>query len=97
MGAITRLSIDLPDDIIKAVREQVASGQYASESEVIQEGIRALKERDEPVFDEAVEQWLRTEVVRAYDAVKAGRSQERSIDEVQAALDAAHERALRGE
>lgn len=96
MGAITRLTIDLPDDLANSVREGVASGRYASESEVIQEGLRALLERDDAEFDEEVEHWLRTDVVRAYDAVKAGRSKGRSIEEVQAALDAAHERALRG-
>ena len=29
MGAITRLSIDLPDDLAKAVREQVAANMPA--------------------------------------------------------------------
>jgi antitoxin ParD1/3/4 len=44
----------------------VASGAYASGSEVIRAGLRALQERDA-----AIERWLREEVVSAYDAIKA--------------------------
>jgi putative addiction module CopG family antidote len=49
------------------VREKVESGAYATESEVVREGLRALEERDA-----AVERWLREEVAPAYDAHKAG-------------------------
>jgi putative addiction module CopG family antidote len=48
-----------------AVRAKVASGEYATESEVIRDGLRALMGRDE-----AVEAWLRKEVASAYDALK---------------------------
>ena len=44
----------------------MASGAYASGSEVIRAGLRALQERDA-----AIERWLREEVVPAYDAIKA--------------------------
>ena len=57
------LSITLPHDMAKAVKEKVASGAYATESEVIREGLRALRERDA-----ALEDWLRTEGVARYDA-----------------------------
>ena len=59
---------------------------------MIQEGLRALKERDEPIFDEAVEHWLRTDVARTYDAVKAGRSDGVSAEQVLAQLAEARER-----
>jgi antitoxin ParD1/3/4 len=48
------------------VRRKVASGEYASESEVLRDGLRALKARDD-----AIEMWLRTQVLPAYDAYKA--------------------------
>jgi antitoxin ParD1/3/4 len=59
------LSITLPHDMAKAVKDKVASGDYATESEVIREGLRALSERDS-----ALEEWLRTEGVARYDAYK---------------------------
>jgi antitoxin ParD1/3/4 len=43
----------------------VASGDYASGSEVVRAGLRALQERDA-----AVERWLNEEVGPAYDAIK---------------------------
>ena len=45
---------------------QVASGAYATASEVVRAGLRALQERDA-----AVERWRWEEVVPAYDAWKA--------------------------
>jgi len=45
------------------VRDKVSAGDYASESEVIREGLRALFARDR-----AVETWLQAEVATAYDA-----------------------------
>jgi antitoxin ParD1/3/4 len=59
------LSITLPRDMAKAVKDKVASGAYATESEVIREGLRALSEREA-----ALENWLRTEGVARYDAYK---------------------------
>jgi putative addiction module CopG family antidote len=45
------------------LRNKVSAGEYASESEVIREGLRTLFARDR-----AVEAWLQTEVAAAYDA-----------------------------
>ena len=47
-------------------RNRVSVGDYASEREVIREGLRALFARDR-----AVEAWLQTEVAAAYDAAVA--------------------------
>ena len=44
----------------------VASGSYASGSEVVRAGLRALQERDA-----AVEKWLREEVTGVCDAMQA--------------------------
>jgi putative addiction module CopG family antidote len=64
-----------------AVRAKVASGEYATESEVIRDGLRALLARDQ-----AVERWLRDEVAAAYDALKAAPSRAVSAAQVRARL-----------
>lgn len=56
------LSITLPHDMAKMVKAKVASGEYATESEVIRDGLRTLQARDK-----AVEVWLRGEVASSYD------------------------------
>jgi putative addiction module CopG family antidote len=66
MRTTRQMSITLPVEMADSVRAKVASGDYASESEVIREGLRALEARDE-----AVERWLRTEVVATYEEMKA--------------------------
>ncbi|BAK66632.1 hypothetical protein SLG_19570 [Sphingobium sp. SYK-6] len=60
MRTTQQFSVTLPNDLAAQVRDKVASSEYASESEVIGDGLRAL---DAP--DRAVEQWLRNEVVPA--------------------------------
>ena len=46
MRTTKQLSITLPIEMAEQVRERVTSGQYASESEVIRDGLRALFARD---------------------------------------------------
>ena len=65
MRTTRQLSITLPLDMAESLRAKVRSGEYASESEVIREGLRTLLARDA-----AVEAWLRDEVGNAYDALK---------------------------
>ena len=67
MRTTRQLSITLPNDMADALRDKVSASEYASESEVIREGLRALSARDR-----AVEAWLQTEVAAAYDASVAG-------------------------
>lgn len=84
MRTTRQLSITLPHEMAKMVRTKVASGEYATESEVVREGLRALAERDQ-----AVERWLREEVVPALDAAKRDPSRLLSVAQVRASL-AAH-------
>lgn len=66
MRTTQQFSITLPHDMAEAVERKVLSGAYASVSEVVRDGVRALLERD-AVF----ERWLREEVTRSYDEYKA--------------------------
>jgi putative addiction module CopG family antidote len=81
-----QLSVTLPDDLANQVRARVASGKYASESDVVAEALRTLEDREHDV-----EHWLRTEAVAIYDRMKADPSRGRSLDEVRASLAALHE------
>jgi antitoxin ParD1/3/4 len=82
-----QLSVTLPDDLAAQVRARVASGEYASESDVVAEALRTLDDRDQ-----ALEHWLRTEVVAAYDKMKADPSRGRSLEQVRASLAATRSR-----
>jgi antitoxin ParD1/3/4 len=90
MRTTRQMSVTLPKDMAAAVKAKVASGEYASESEVIREGLRALQAQDR-----ALERWLRTEVVAAYDKLEADPSRALSLDDVRASLAARHERAMK--
>jgi len=72
------------------VRTKVESGEYASESEVIRDGLRALQ-----MHDRALETWLREDVAAAYDAMKADPSRAVSAERVRASLAAAHKTSLK--
>ncbi len=77
MRTTKQLSITLPAELAEMVRAKVSSGEYASDSEVIRDGLRTLAARDR-----AVESWLMTTVAPAYDAIKADPSCALSADQV---------------
>ena len=66
MSATTKRTISLPSEHAAYVDAKVASGDYASVSEVVRDGLRTLKARDD-----AIEAWLRGPVVETYDKMRA--------------------------
>jgi putative addiction module CopG family antidote len=88
MRSTQQFSITLPNEMAEIVKAKVAAGEYATESEVIRDGLRALLARDR-----AVENWLRDQVAPAYDALKADPTRAVSADHVRAALAEEHRRA----
>jgi len=88
MRTTRQMSITLPNRMADMVGEKVARGDYASESEVIRAGLRALLERDA-----AVERWLREAVVPALDAVRADPSLAVSVEDVRAMIEEDHRAA----
>jgi putative addiction module CopG family antidote len=56
-----QFSITLPVEMADVVEAKIKSGAYASVSEVMREGVRALLERDA-----AIERWLREEVIAGH-------------------------------
>jgi antitoxin ParD1/3/4 len=77
MSAPKKRTFSLPTPQSEYIDELVASGTYASGSEVVRAGLRALKERDS-----AIERWLQGEVASAYDALKADSSRAVPMEEV---------------
>ena len=88
MRTTQQLSITLPNDMADAVKRKVRSGEYASESEVIRDGLRALMVRDK-----VVETWLHNQVGPALDAMKADPSLAVSPDQIRARLAAEHRKS----
>ena len=89
MRSTQQLSITLPNEMAELVRAKVARGEYATESEVIRDGLRTLLARDR-----AVEDWLRETVAPAYDALQADPSRAVRASHVRSALSNAHTKAL---
>lgn len=85
MSAVAKRTFSLPAEQAKFIDSQVQSGTYASASEVVRAGLRALQERDA-----AVERWLREEVAPVYDAMKAEPKRAIRADKVFAAVRAHH-------
>jgi antitoxin ParD1/3/4 len=76
-----QFSITLPAELAELVRTKVASGEYASDSEVIRDGLRTLAARDR-----AVESWLQNTVAPTYDALKADPSRALTSEQVRERL-----------
>ncbi|MDE1159424.1 MAG: type II toxin-antitoxin system ParD family antitoxin [Neorhizobium sp.] len=81
MRTTQSLSITLPIEMAEMVKAKVASGEYASESEVIRDGLRTLMARDG-----AIEKWLAEEVAPTLAAIDAGQMAVRPLDEARRRL-----------
>jgi antitoxin ParD1/3/4 len=90
MPSPEKRTFSLPGEQAKYIDGLVESGAYASGSEVVRAGLRALQERDA-----AVEKWLREEVVGVYDAMQADPSRAISAEQVFATVRARHADRLR--
>lgn len=63
------MQITLPPEIEIIVKQKVASGNYASETEVIRESLRLLQQRDEDKLKS-----LREDLHAAYEQIRRGES-----------------------
>lgn len=90
MASSQKRTFSLPPSQSKYIDKLVKSGSYASGSEVVRAGLRALRERDE-----AMERWLREEVVPVYEELEADPTQVVSDDQVADTLLAEHKKHMR--
>lgn len=81
MSADQQFRITLPRAMAEAVRAKVASGEYATESDVAVAGLRLLLGRES-----AFEDWLRTDVAAAHDGLKSDPSRAVGDDVVRSRL-----------
>lgn len=91
MSTIQKRTISLPEELAGFIDQMVASGAYASASEVVRAGLRALQERDA-----AVERWLHEEVAPVYDAMQADPGRARNLQDVFADVRQHHAKRLSG-
>lgn len=77
MPATEKRTFSLPAEQSAFIDDLVKSGAYATSSEVIRAGLRALQERDA-----AVERWLREEVAPTYDRMKANPGRGITVEEM---------------
>ncbi len=77
MAAAEKRTFSLPSEQARYIDNLVSSGAYATSSEVIRAGLRALQERDS-----AVERWLREEVVPVVAAMQADPGRALPVDQV---------------
>ena len=89
MSTTQQFSITLPNELANLVKAKVAGGEYATDSEVIRDGLRAMMARDR-----AVEHWLVQEVGLAYDALKADPSRALTADQMRLRLGELHQKTV---
>lgn len=70
-------SITLPRDVAEEIEAKVRSGAYASVSEVVGDGVRALMDRDA-----GIERWLRDEVLPGHAEYLADPSSAVPVEDV---------------
>lgn len=90
MTSLKKREFMLPAEQASYIDKLVASGTYATDSEVVRAGLAALQEREA-----VVDQWLQREVVPVYDAMEADPARGLSADEVTAAIRARHAKRLK--
>jgi Arc/MetJ-type ribon-helix-helix transcriptional regulator len=83
MRATQSLNITLPTEMVELVQAKVASGEYASASEVVVEGLLSLSSAQATLDAQQIE-----EVLRTLEKVRAHPERLMSLEEVDRRLDA---------
>ena len=82
MPTTEKLSITLPADMARMVREKVEQGAYASNSEVIRDGLRMLREAD--ALREQKLAWMRERIQASLDDPRPPVAAEEAFDRLEA-------------
>lgn len=74
------MNVSLPEGLAAFVEQEVASGGYSSQSEVVRDALRLLHR--EKAAEHEKQEMLRRAVMVGLDDWKAGRLDDRPIDEI---------------
>jgi len=85
MSATQHLHITLPNEVAEIVKTKVSTGEYASASDVVHDGLRALFAREH-----SIETWLHDHIGPAWDALKADPTRAVTTGQVRSRLAAEH-------
>jgi len=80
------MNVSLSDEFVAFVEREIASGEYASASEVVRDALRLLR-REKAAHDEKI-QILRREVGIGVDQARSGHLTKRTVGKIFAELDA---------
>lgn len=81
MSKTQSLNITLPADLARWIEKKVASGEYATESDVVADSLR-----DAAAEDAAIDQWVTDEVLPTLARLDAGLEKTFTVDEVRERL-----------
>ena len=66
----------LPSDLAEFVTDQIGSGKYTSESEMLLDGLRLLRDRERRIAE------LRAQILPSLERLDRGEGRELNVDEV---------------
>lgn len=78
------VTLEVPAEVAAAVNARVDSGEYASQGDVVRDGLRLLTEEDYVLQDPEVERWLREIAVPIAVATQKDSSRSIPADQVRA-------------
>ncbi len=90
MSKVQKRTFSITTQQAEFIDRKVAEGVYASGSEIIREGLRAIKNRED-----RLERWIAEEVILAYEEWKANPDHVYTTEEVFDAVDKAIDEAAK--